>query len=418
MNKEYITVTSLNNYIKGTIERDTYLSNVYLKGEISNLTKHSSGHWYFSLKDESSRINAVMFRSSALKVNFDAEDGMNVLISGRVSTYPSQGSYQIYVNTMEPDGIGNLYLQFEKLKKELQKEGLFDKKKELPKYPEKIGVITAPTGAAIRDVISTIKRRNKTVEIILFPALVQGDNAKFDLVEKLKIADTYNLDAIIFGRGGGSIEDLWPFNEEIVARQLHIMKTPVVSGVGHEIDFTISDFVSDLRAPTPTGAAEILVPSIIDINSMLNQYKVRLDKVIKNTVNLKYISLKNIKENYILKNPLSMYELKIQKIDSLKTDTDNLMKNILKDYKNKFNNIKKNYILNNPDKLLDKQNNKFNLLLNSLNNLNPLKILERGYSVVSLNDKPVTDTKNIKVSDIIDIRLNKGFLKAEIKEKK
>ena len=276
MNDKYISVTQLTRYIKYKIDNDVNLNEVYLKGEISNFKAHSRGHYYFTLKDEGSRINAVMFSSQTRNVKFIPQDGMKVLVNGKISVYEANGGYQIYVNEMLEDGIGNLYIAFEQLKKKLQDEGLFNEeyKKPIPKIPSRIGVVTAPTGAAIKDIISTIKRRWPLTEIYLFPALVQGESAKEDIVRQIKRADEYNLDTLIVGRGGGSIEDLWAFNEEIVARAIFECKTPVISAVGHEIDFTIADFVADLRAPTPTGAAEMAVPQLADIAKYLNQVNI------------------------------------------------------------------------------------------------------------------------------------------------
>ena len=257
MNDKYITVTQLTKYIKYKIDNDANLNEVFLKGEISNFKAHSRGHYYFTLKDEGSRINAIMFASATKGIKFIPQDGMKVLVTGKISVFEANGGYQIYVNDMLEDGVGNLYIAFEQLKKKLEMEGLFDPsiKKKITKIPNRVGVVTAPTGAAIKDIISTIKRRWPLVEILLFPSLVQGENAAVDIVKQIKRAENYNLDTLIVGRGGGSIEDLWPFNEEIVARAIYECQIPVISAVGHEIDFTISDFVADLRAPTPTGAA-------------------------------------------------------------------------------------------------------------------------------------------------------------------
>ncbi len=311
MELNYLTVGELNNYIKGVLERDAFLNRVYLKGEISNFKNHTTGHFYFTLKDDTSRINAVMFASAARNIEFKPEDGMNVLVVGRISAYPVAGSYQIYVESMQPDGIGNLYIEFEKLKKKLEQKGLFrpEHKKKIPKYPSRIGVVTAPTGAAIKDIMSTIKRRFPSCEVILFPSLVQGASAAPNIVEQIKKADAFGLDTLIVGRGGGSIEDLWAFNEEIVANAIYECNTPVISAVGHEIDFTIADFVADVRATTPTGAAEMAVPTVMDTLNIINQYKIRLNKNIKNMVNNKYIELRNLKQSYILKNPMAMYEV-------------------------------------------------------------------------------------------------------------
>ena len=265
MNKDkYLTVGALTRYIKYKIDSDEHLKTVFLKGEISNFKMHSTGHMYFSIKDETSKINAIMFARDAKNVTFEPQEGTKVLVVGRISVYESTGNYQIYVSEMLEDGVGNLYIAFEKLKEKLSKEGLFEEihKKKIPKIPRKIGIITAPTGAAIKDILSTIKRRFPICETILFPSLVQGENASVDIVKKLKIANTYDLDVIILGRGGGSIEDLWPFNEEIVAREIFASRIPIISAVGHEVDFTIADFVADLRAPTPTGAAEMARPHL------------------------------------------------------------------------------------------------------------------------------------------------------------
>ena len=259
MNNKYITISQINQYLKMLFDTNEHLQKIYLKGEISNFKRHSSGHLYLTLKDDASRINAVMFKSSAAKLTFNPEDGQNVLVEGRVSVYPAGGNYQVYIDKMMVDGLGNLYVEFEKLKQKLHAEGLFatSHKRPLPKFPMKIGIITAPTGAAIKDIISTIKRRFPICETILFPSLVQGAQAKDDIVKNIIQAQDYDLDLLIVGRGGGSIEDLWAFNEEKVARAIYNSKIPVISAVGHEIDYTIADYVADKRAPTPTGAAEM-----------------------------------------------------------------------------------------------------------------------------------------------------------------
>ena len=264
MKDNYLTVTQLSRYLKYKFDEDNHLKKVYLKGEISNFKAHTRGHYYFTLKDEGSRINAVMFQTNIKNLKFTPQDGMKVLVTGKVTVYEATGGYQIYIDNMLEDGIGNLYIAFEQLKKKLDSEGLFEKshKRKIKKIPKKVGIVTASTGAAIRDIITTIKRRYPICETILFPSLVQGTSAAEDIVKKIELANTYDLDTLIVGRGGGSIEDLWPFNEEIVARAIYKSKVPVISAVGHEIDFTISDFVADLRAPTPTAAAELaLVPA-------------------------------------------------------------------------------------------------------------------------------------------------------------
>lgn len=395
MQDKYVTISRINNYLKAYFDNNPHLQHVYLKGEISNFKNHSRGHLYFTLKDEQSRLSAVMFQTNALKLNFEPEDGMNVLVEGRISCYPAQGSYQIYVEKMEVDGVGNLYIEFEKLKKKLAAEGLFDPKfkKQIPKYPTRIGVITAPTGAAIKDILSTIKRRYPICETILFPCLVQGKSAAPDIVKQIKTAQDYDLDVIICGRGGGSIEDLWAFNEEIVARAIFESKIPIISAVGHEIDFTIADFVSDLRAPTPTGAAEMAVPTISDVKFMINQLTLRTNKCMNNIIEIKKNKLNAIKDSFILKNPLSIYEIKEQKLDML---IDNLNKNV------------KNILVN--------KNHELVLLANTLKLVNPLNILDRGYSVVKKDNKVIKDIKDIKKEDNIDIRIKNGNIKAKVLE--
>ena len=319
MNKEYITISELNNYIKGVLNDNIFLNKVYLKGEISNFKAHTRGHLYFTLKDEGSRLNAVMFSYQTNSLKFQPVDGMKVLVCGKISAYVATGSYQIYVESMEEDGLGNLYIEFEKLKKKLSAEGLFDqdKKKKIPKVPKKIGIVTASTGAAIRDILTTIKRRYPICETILFPSLVQGADAAKDIVKKIEIANTYDIDTLIVGRGGGSIEDLWPFNEEIVARAIYNSRVPVISAVGHEIDFTIADFVADLRAPTPTAAAELAVPNIDTINTYLDNAVSRSTLSINNIIDKRKQNLFSLTTSYVLKKPTAMYEIKEQNLDYL-----------------------------------------------------------------------------------------------------
>ena len=397
MEEKYINITELNNYIKSRFDQDGFLLKVYLKGEISNFKNHTRGHLYFTLKDDYSRLSAVMFYNNAINLNFKPEDGMNVLVEGRISCYPAQGTYQIYVEKMETDGLGNLYIEYEKLKKKLEAQGLFDAshKKAVPKYPKKIGIITASTGAAVRDIISTIKRRFPICETILFPTLVQGEGAKENIVRQIKKANEFDLDVIICGRGGGSIEDLWAFNEEVVAQAIYESKIPIISAVGHEPDFTIADYVADLRAPTPTGAAEMAVPTIMEINNTLNQFYIRLSKNIKNSVNNNFIRLRNLKNAYVLKNPLALYETKEQKLDN---------------YIDTLNNI--------IDKKIKEKNYKYEILINTLKLVNPLGILEKGYSLVYKDEKLINTTEGLTENDIIMIKLYKGNIKAEIREVK
>ncbi len=394
MNREYLSISDVNKLVKYTIDSSDELSNIYVKGEISNLKFHTRGHLYFSLKDENSKINAVMFNYSTNGLVFTPKDGDSVLIHGRVSVYESSGSYQIYVDSMELDGIGNLFVLFEALKKKLSNEGLFleSHKLHIPKIPKRIGVITAPTGAAIKDIISTINKRFPMVEIYLFPSLVQGNGAKENIIKMIELAENYNIDTLIIGRGGGSIEDLWPFNEEIVARAIYNSNIPIISGVGHEIDFTISDFVADLRSPTPTGAATACVPDKNEILRYLSNCRERINIAIDNKLSSYSEIIKKYKSNYLLNNPKRLYEMKEQKLDNL---FDRLNSNLLN-------------IINNNKYKIDTMKIKINLL-------NPVNILDKGYSIVYKDDKIVKDINKIKVSDEIRIMVNNGNISSIVK---
>lgn len=416
MNIKYVTISDLNRYIKAKFDMDTHLNRVYLKGEISNFKHHTRGHFYFTLKDENSRIAAVMFASSAKSVAFEPEDGMKVLVSGRIALYEATGSYQIYVDSMELDGIGNLYLEFERLKKELAKEGLFSKehKRPIPRFPKKIGIITAPTGAAIRDILSTIKRRYPICETILFPALVQGTGAKESIVKQLNKAQEYDLDVIICGRGGGSIEDLWAFNEEIVARAIYNSKIPVISAVGHEIDFTIADYVADLRAPTPTGAAEMAVPNLVDLKSLIEQYKIRANEAVTNIIKKNRIKLESLQNSFVLKNPLSLYEIKEQKLDSYIDYLNQYMANKLNHAKLMYEKVINNKILKSPQSMFDKKKHQYELLLKTIEVLNPMKLLSSGYSIVKSNGKVIKNSHDVNLDDVVDIELSEGKLKCSV----
>ena len=416
MNIKYVTISDLNRYIKAKFDMDTHLNRVYLKGEISNFKHHTRGHFYFTLKDENSRIAAVMFASSAKSVAFEPEDGMKGLVSGRIALYEATGSYQIYVDSMELDGIGNLYLEFERLKKELAKEGLFNKehKRPIPRFPKKIGIITAPTGAAIRDILSTIKRRYPICETILFPALVQGTGAKESIVKQLNKAQEYDLDVIICGRGGGSIEVLWAFNEEIVARAIYNSKIPVISAVGHEIDFTIADYVADLRAPTPTGAAEMAVPNLVDLKSLIEQYKIRANEAVTNIIKKNRIKLESLQNSFVLKNPLSLYEIKEQKLDSYIDYLNQYMANKLNHAKLMYEKVINNKILKSPQSMFDKKKHQYELLLKTIEVLNPMKLLSSGYSIVKSNGKVIKNSHDVNLDDVVDIELSEGKLKCSV----
>lgn len=420
MDDKYLSVTALTRYIKYKIDNDIHLQEVYLRGEISNFKAHTRGHYYFTIKDETSRISAIMFSFNASKLKFLPEDGMKILVKGKISVFESTGNYQIYVEEMMEDGIGNLHIAFEQLKKKLEDEGLFDQKhkKPIPKIPMKVGIITASTGAAVKDILSTIKRRFPICKTILFPCLVQGELAKDDIVKKLDIADNYGLDVIILGRGGGSIEDLWPFNEEIVARKVFSCKTPIISGVGHQIDFTICDFVADVRAETPTGAAERAVPKLSDLLLEINNFEIRCTNNIKRILDNNKLRLKKLKESYVLKNPLGMYEIKEQKLDNIIDKLNTIINTIIYTNKSKLEIIEGSIIFKDPKVLYDHKLKKTNHLIEKLEILNPLNALKRGYSIAKKDDKCINSIKGLKKDDNINIIIKDGEVKAKVMEVK
>ena len=389
MYSKIITVSTLNNYIKKTLDTDFILRNANVKGELSNVKIHSSGHIYFSLKDNSSKINCVMFKSNANSLTFIPENGMNVLVNGRISVYEKEAVYQLYCDGMEIDGVGNLYIEFEKLKRKLEEEGLFDfeNKIDIPMFPRKIGVITSSTGAAIRDIINVTRRRNDKVDILIYPSLVQGINAKYDIVKGIeKLNSITDIDVIILARGGGSIEELWAFNEEIVARAIAKSKKPIVTGIGHETDFTISDFVSDKRASTPSQAAEIVVPTIEELNERL----LNLRGVLTN--NIKSEMLKNKKD-------LEMYK-KVLELNS--------PKNFLVNQYNIIDN-KKEILGHKMKKILEYQLREVQKNYELLGAHNPLNILNKEYSLIYDKEKQVISSINeLKDEKRVKILLKDG----------
>ncbi len=412
----YQTIGEFTSYLKLMFDNSTKMRNVYLKGEISNFKRHPTGHLYFSLKDEKSKINAIMFARDTFNLKFNPTDGTKVLVHGRVSIYEQAGNYQIYVDEMEEDGIGNLYKKYEELKKKLELEGLFDQehKKVIPFFPKRVGVITAKTGAAIRDIVTTIKRRCPITEIIVFSSLVQGDGAKEDIVRNIHLAENYNIDTLIVGRGGGSIEDLWPFNEEIVARAIYECNIPIISAVGHETDFTIADFVADARAATPTAGAMIATPVLTDLIKHNDQLKIRLNETILKKIKIFNLELDRFKNSYVLKNPMIMYDNKKQKLIMYSDKLNGLINNIIINKKNKLNILHNNHIIINPltlynDKIkyLDKLNEK--LLV-----INPLNTLKRGYSVLYKDNSTINSIKKLKINDKIKIKLVDGLVDASI----
>lgn len=364
------SVSRVNNYIKRLLDSKPVLNNIWVKGEISNCKRHSSGHIYLTLKDESSVLKAVMFRGPASTLDFEPVDGTTVIAHGRISVYEAGGSYQLYIEDMVLDGIGDLYREFEKLKAKLQEEGLFDNKfkKTLPKFPKRIGVATAPTGAAVRDIINVITRRYPMAEILIYPTLVQGNGAKESIVCAIEYFDsTKAVDTIIVGRGGGSIEDLWAFNEECVARAIFACKTPIISAVGHETDFTIADFVADFRAPTPSAAAEVSVPSIDELYRLINIYKSRM----KNSVITRNETFRRTLNRLIPRNPQDKINQLSQKLDM------------------RIQTLEQVYRLN-----INYRKRSLSEKAAKLDALSPLKTLNRGYSIAVNDDGKVLKKKS------------------------
>ncbi len=392
---EPLKVSELNGYIKNIIDGDEMLANVYIKGEISNFKRHYSGHLYFTLKDETSLIKCVMFKSYTNYLNFEPKDGMSVVILGSVSVFERDGVYQVYAKGMEPEGVGALYKAYEKLKAKLSEEGLFDEahKKPIPILPRAIGVVTSKTGAVIRDIINVTTRRLPNVNIILYPAAVQGEGAAQTIVNGIKYFNkAKNVDTIIIGRGGGSLEDLWPFNEEITARAIYESEIPIISAVGHETDFTIADFVADLRAPTPSAAGELAVPDVLEVRWKLENINKRLANSLRKKVENMRIKYDNLKNSRALKNPYDALRQKMIVCDNL------------------YKNIENNFSLKVKDRHI-----KLVGLIGRLENLSPLKTMLRGYSIVeNLDGKVIKSVNDLSKDDEISIRLNDGKRKAKI----
>lgn len=418
MDEKYLTVTALTRYLKYKFDSDSNLQFVFLRGEISNFKSHTTGHLYFSIKDETSKINAIMFRTNASKLKFLPSEGMKVLVTGSVSVYEATGNYQIYVDDLIEDGVGNLYVAFEKLKKKLEQEGLFDPKhkKPIPKIPEKVGIVTASTGAAVRDIISTIRRRFPLCATYLFPCLVQGENAPQDIVKKIKQANTYDLDVLIVGRGGGAFEDMNCFNDETVARTIFESKIPIISAVGHEIDYTIADFVADLRAPTPTGAAELAVPNLTDLKHMLNQYHIRLNESIMKIVKMQKLYLESFKSSFVIKSPMLLYENKKQKLDLSYERLIRVMQQYLEKKKFTLEQIQNHYLLSNPKQLYEPYQVLLKNMIEKLELLNPLSVLKRGYSLTYRDDIVIHDVLSLHKGDSIVVKMHNGSVEANVEK--
>ena len=417
MEEKTFTVSQVNSYINRKLKLDGTLKNIYIKGEISNYKTYPSGHSYFTLKDETSQISAVMFKFNKDRfLKFKPENGMKVIVKGKIEVYEKNGNYQLFVTKITEDGIGDLHIAFEQLKKKLSKEGLFEEshKKEIPSYPKRIGVVTARTGAAIRDIITTIKRRYPICEIYVFSTLVQGDNAAPQIVQKIRYAQKFNLDILIVGRGGGSIEDLWAFNEEIVAREIYSCEIPLISAVGHETDWTISDFVADKRAATPTAAAEIAVPEINEVRYKVDQLSKRINKSINNQLNQKKTKIDNISKKQIFKNPQTIYEIKEMHLDNLIGQLNFTSKNIISENRNKLLKIETRAVLRNPEEVTKAKREIFFRNVDKLKILNPLLTLKRGYSIAKIDDKVVSSVKDVKSGDKLDIEFDDGTINTKV----
>ncbi len=392
-----LTITELNKYIKTIIDSDRTLSSVTVTGEISNLVYHTSGHIYFSLKDSESQIKAIMFRSSAARLKFPLENGMRVVVHGSVSVYTQGGSYQLYANTIEPDGIGALYLAYERLKEKLSEEGLFspEYKREIPKIPEAIGVITSPTGAAVRDIINVLGRRFPLAKIYIYPSLVQGEGAPENLISALDYFDKTSLvDVIIIGRGGGSLEDLFAFNDEALARKIFSVKIPVISAVGHETDFTICDFVSDLRAPTPSAAAELAVPDVRELLVRLDTSEERLNTALLSLVGRKRELLSRVLEKGAFRDTAALTEDRRERLSELSLELSDAIRD-----------------------LIDAKKSSLLLASEKINILNPLSVLTRGFSVAQKNGKAIRTKSDVALGDRIEVRLKDGVLGALVERK-
>lgn len=438
-NDQYLTVSALTQYIKRKFDVDPYLHRVYVVGEISNFRLRVNGHQYFSIKDEQAKINVIMFKSAFAKVKFQPEEGMRVIVSGRISVYPGNGSYQLYVDSMQPDGVGALYQAYEQLKAKLDKEGLFKAPKQaIPRFPKKIAVVTSRSGAVICDIITTVKRRYPIVQLVLFPVAVQGNEAAPNIAAQIKFINTLpNFDTIILGRGGGSIEDLWPFNEEVVARAIFESRIPTISSVGHETDTTIADLVADVRAATPTAAAELATPVLTDVLTDLQKTELRVINAFKNILKIKQQQARQLENSYIFQEPQRLYEGYVQNVDQLTERLRNAQKQYLADRSAELVKLQHRLLVNNPQNQVDLATQKVGYLreqllsvitrrftqsqtqmqklVAALDNLSPLRIMSRGYTYVTKNEQVVNSVEKLSVNDAIKLNFSDGSADAIIK---
>ena len=389
-----ITVTQLNNYIKEKIANDEFLKEIFIKGEISNFKHHYTGHLYFTLKDENCLVKCIMFKTYAQKLKFEPKDGAKVIIYGNVSVFERDGVYQIYAKIMEEDGIGSLYKEYEELKLKLEQEGLFkiEHKQKIPKLPKIVGVLTSQTGSVIRDIINVGTRRDPKVRIRLYPVPVQGEGAAIKIAEGIRYMNTNKLaDVLIIARGGGSIEDLWPFNEEIVAREIYNSQIPIISAVGHETDFTIADFVADLRAPTPSAGAELAIPDREEIKQNINITKNRLKVALNKKIEMEKLRYQKCMASSIFKDPTRLFQDEYYRLDKNIKDLEKYIKNKKQEKESRFIEI-----------------------IAKLDTLSHLKTLTRGYSLVEKSGKIIKNKKELKKDDIIDIRFSDGKQKVKV----
>lgn len=435
---QYLTVSELTSYLKQKFDRDPYLKTVYLTGELSNFRLRQR-HQYFSIKDENAVIDAVMFERQFRTVNFKPETGMKILVVGHIGLYEKSGRYQIYVDRMEPDGLGALYLQFEQLKKKLGAESLFDQiPRPIPQFPKRIAVVTSLDGAVIRDINTTVRRRYPIAQVVLFPTVVQGDKAAADIARQIKRANQMNnFDTLIIGRGGGSLEDLWPFNEEVVARAIADSQIPVISSVGHETDTTIADLVADQRAATPTAAAELATPNrLSDVLMTLQDDQTRLNNTMRNLIDFDRKQLQKQLQSYIFQQPSRLYENYAQKLDQLTQTLNNDVVNMVKDQSNTVQQLTSRLQVNSPrhtieraldtvnqlsDRLLTNMKNEqnqrqqqVNSLIQQLDSLSPLKIMGRGYTYVTYRQSVVNSVKELKDGQQVTLHFNDGKATAKI----
>lgn len=440
MTQEYLTVTTLTKYLKRKFEADPYLERVYLTGEISNFRMRANAHQYFSLKDDHAKISAIMFKGAFQKLRFQPKEGMKVLVIGRISLYEASGSYQIYVEHMEPDGVGALYQELEERKEKLMKEGLFaGPKKALPRFPKRIAVLTSPSGAVIRDIITTVKRRYPIAQLVLFPTVVQGNQAADDVVRNIQRVEALgNFDTMIIGRGGGSIEDLWPFNEERVARAIYQAKTPSISSVGHETDTTIADLVADVRAATPTAAAELAVPVLSEELMRIKERQARLEQGFLCQIQRKQERFARSRQSYVFRQPERLYEGQTIKLDQLRQrlyqatqqiyhakekqtmTLSHQLQQVAPIYRVKSAKQETSYLEKRLEEkmyqYMQQQQQKFQQTVQSLDLLSPLKIMGRGYSYTTLHDQVAKSVDEIQVGDELVIHYADGQVKGKVEQ--